>query len=347
MSEKLRIGIIGTGSVGKVISTLLANDGYDVECLDFNKDFKKEFKGNVQNSFVPIDVVGQFGTHSSFIKYANQKFTSSKHIIILLTKAYNTVKAAKIAKQFLEPKGFVITLCNTHTIDELFKIIPKNKVVGLFIEWACLGTNDNLNRVVSKGANVIGVFDKDATSYFDIVKRIFNTISPTRIEKDMLGFITSRYIMNSAITGIGAISGLRLGKVLESRKSRKLFFYLIKESYEVCQKLGIKVPMYNHQLDYNCFCGDTFKNKMYRRKILNTIKIRNGNIMSSTLKALEENTKTEIDYIMGKFVKYGRNLGLKMPYNKIVYEMIKDIEDGEHSINPENLELAFNLKYDD
>lgn len=340
MTEKLKIGVIGTGSVGRVLSVMLASNGYDVECMDFNK----EFKNVTTNTYIPMDVVGQFGVHSALIKYVNGKFTTKKNIIIIVTKAFNATKAGRIAKTALTPNGFVITLCNTHYIDELFKVINKNKVVGLFIEWSCLRT-EKINRVINKGANVIGIFHKDATIYFDIAKKVLNTISPTRIEKDMLGFITSRYIINSTITGLGAISGLRLGKILEDHDGKRLFCKMICENYLVSKKLGIQVPKYNHQLDYELFCSNTMSCKLYRKRIIKTIKIRNANVVSSTLKLLEDNEKTEIDFILGKFVKYGESLNIDMKYNKTVYKMIKDIEKKKFQIDDDNLKIAHKLEY--
>jgi len=342
MKEKIKIGIIGSGSVGRVLSVMLSISGYDVECIDFHKDFKNI----TSNTFVPMDVVGQFGVQSALIKYVNGKFSTKKDVIILVTKAFNATKAGRIAKASLNPNGFVITLCNTHYIDELFKVIDKSKVVGLFIEWACSRT-EKVNRVISKGGNVIGIFHKDAAKYFDTAKQILNKISPTRIEKDMLGFITSRYIINSTITGLGAISGLRLGKILEDHKGKRLFCKMICENYFVSKKLGIHIPKYNHQLDFEEFCGCNFSNKLYRKKMIKTIMIRNSNVVSSTLKLLEDNEKTEIDFILGKFVKYGEQLGIDMKYNKIVYKMIKDIEKNKFQIDDDNLEIAYDLKYDD
>lgn len=340
MNEKLKIGIIGTGSVGRVLSVLLNCSGYDVECMDFHK----EFKNVSSNTYVPMDVVGQFGTQSAMVKYVDGSFSSKRDLIILVTKAFNAKKAGRIAKTSLNPNGFVITLCNTHYIDELFKVIDKSKVVGLFIEWACLRT-EKVNRVIAKGGNVIGIFHKDATQYFDIAKKVLNNISPTRIEKDMLGFITSRYIINSTITGLGAISGLRLGKILEDHKGKRLFCKMICENYFVSKKLGIDVPKYNHQLDYEIFCGCNLSNKMYRKKIIKTLMVRNANVVSSTLKLLEDNEKTEIDFILGKFVKYGEQLGIDMKYNKVVYQMIKDIEKKQFQIDDDNLEIAYDFKY--
>ena len=341
MAENLKIGVIGTGSVGRVISVMLASSGYNVECMDFNK----EFKNITSNSYIPMDVIGQFGVHSALIKYVNGKFTTKMDIIIIVPKAFNATKAGRIAKASLTPNGFVITLCNTHYIDELFKVVNKNKVVGLFIEWSCLRT-EKINRVINKGANVIGVFHKDATAYFNIAKKVLNNISPTRIEKDMLGFITSRYILNSTITALGAISGLRLGKILEHNDGKRLFCKMIRENFLVSKKLGIKVPKYNHQLDYELFCANTMRSKFYRKRMIKTIKIRNANVVSSTLKLLEENQKTEIDFILGKFVKYGESLNIDMKYNKTVYDMIKDIEKKKFQIDYDNLRIAHRLEYD-
>ena len=61
----------------------------------------------------------------------------------------------------------------------------------------------------------------------------------------------------------------------------------------------------------------------------------NPNVRSSILYDLEQGRQTEIEYVMGSFIKYGDRLKFKIPYTRAIYRMIKEIESGMRRITPE------------
>jgi hypothetical protein len=52
---------------------------------------------------------------------------------------------------------------------------------------------------------------------------------------------------------------------------------------------------------------------------------------------LERGNKTEIDYINGAIVREGERIGFDTPINRLVVEMVKEIEQRRRSMSPENL----------
>jgi len=51
-----------------------------------------------------------------------------------------------------------------------------------------------------------------------------------------------------------------------------------------------------------------------------------GGHKPSMLMDIEAKRRTEIDYINGKFVEYGKKAGVSTPYNSIMRSLIKGIE---------------------
>ena len=57
------------------------------------------------------------------------------------------------------------------------------------------------------------------------------------------------------------------------------------------------------------------------------------------LQDLEKGRKCEVDAINGVVSKYGRQFGVKTPYNDKVCEIIHGIEDGKYTSRYENVKL--------
>jgi 2-dehydropantoate 2-reductase len=51
-----------------------------------------------------------------------------------------------------------------------------------------------------------------------------------------------------------------------------------------------------------------------------------GNHKPSTLVDIENKRRTEIDYINGKIVDYGRQVGMETPYNTTLMALVKALE---------------------
>jgi len=51
-----------------------------------------------------------------------------------------------------------------------------------------------------------------------------------------------------------------------------------------------------------------------------------GNHKPSMLMDIENNRRTEIDYINGKFVEYGHQAGIETPYNITLKSLVKGLE---------------------
>ena len=166
-----------------------------------------------------------------------------------------------------------------------------------------------------------------------LVEKILSGIARVQTTNDIFGFAMSRNILNGAISALGAISGLRLKEILNSRRGRKLFCSLIKEAVIVCKRYRIKVLPYNDHLDYDKFISSGIDGMIYRHKILKVLKEQNGNIKSSALDDIEHKRKTELRYMLDTLLSYGSKTKTDIRYLKAIDQMLKEIEDGVRKVN--------------
>jgi 2-dehydropantoate 2-reductase len=80
--------------------------------------------------------------------------------------------------------------------------------------------------------------------------------------------------------------------------------------------------------------------QMKRDLLIRVIGFKYRRIKSSSLQSIERGHKTEIDYLNGYICARGRQHGVPTPINDSVVKMVKEIEEGERGMTPENLKDA-------
>ena len=140
------------------------------------------------------------------------------------------------------------------------------------------------------------------------------------------------------MTGLGGVSGLRVGELLNNRHARRLFYGMATEGSLLAEKLGIRLLKLPGGINPERFCHS---GKGYplpvRWTLLKLAGIKFKDLKSGIQVDLERGNKTEIDYINGSIVREGERIGFDTPINRLVMEMVKEIEEGRRSMRPENL----------
>lgn len=331
--SQIKIGIVGAGSVGNFFSVMLASHGFDVELVRRQKGIM------IDNSCI-IDIKGDFGNKSYLIPIVNtyEDFTSKKDFIIVCTKTFDAIDLLKPLQKHLTKNGAIVTIQNIFFIDKLLTIIAPEKSICMHIDFNC-ETIDQVVRVLDYGGVTLGVYNKGAFEKMKVFENILNQFLDVDIVTDVFGFVMGRNIINGAISLLGAISGLRLGNLLNDRNGRYLFVKLIEESVRVCNKYRIKIQPYNCQLDYYKFLERSFSGMLYRFKIIKALKKNNKNIKSSALDDLEMNRQTELDFLIESLISSGERFKIDIRYLKTLNEIFKEIKQGK-------LRISDNVFYD-
>ena len=329
----IKIGVIGAGNLGKVLATLLASSGYDVEIA-----VKRKAGVKINDSFL-YEIRGDFGDKSCLIPTVQNidKFTTKKDIIICAVRNYDLASTAKKALKHLENNGTIISIHNMFAVSDIMRIIPDEKSVCMFCNFACTEVNKHIYVSNSCGMT-LGVYNRGAKGRLDIVAKIFSKYCSIQFAPDVFGLGISRTIINNAISAMGAITGDRLGKILENKRGRKIFCKLIEETVAVCRRYRIKICPYNDILDYCRFTENSISGKIYKFRILRLLRKQNGFIRSSALLDFERGKKPELLYLLENFLKYAVKSRVDIKYIRQVYNMLLDIYNGNIRIDENNLE---------
>jgi 2-dehydropantoate 2-reductase len=162
------------------------------------------------------------------------------------------------------------------------------------------------------GDTTIGPFEPRPAP-MDEVQRLAEACTrsgmPTSAVPDARGPQWRKVIFNAATNPIGALTGLTHGQVCEDPALRRLVSALVDEGRAVADAQGIELDADPEELiDYAARPDVAYDHK------------------ASMLQDVEGRRQTEIDYLNGGIVRFGREHGVPTPLNEAVTAMVKGLE---------------------
>jgi len=132
---------------------------------------------------------------------------------------------------------------------------------------------------------------------------------PTASSPDARGAQWRKVIFNASTNPIGALTGLTHGRVCELPPLRRLVTALVDEGKAVAAAQGIELDADPEALiDHAARPEVAYDHK------------------ASMLQDVEARRQTEIDYLNGGIVRFGREHGIETPLNEAVVALIKGVE---------------------
>ncbi len=335
--EDIRIGVIGSGSVGSIVATRLTDNGYNVEYL---YDRRSEIMVGDKQQMTVIDGENSCSSLVSCVSSVDG-FSGKKDIIFLLGRSTDMTKHMDYVMDSLSDNGFVVMLNNTLCRRCVTARLAVNRIVGMMIGWSCIRNSDAESEIISSGDTYVGVYAPDAVPLANLVVNMFNEFMPTKYIDNFNDVVLGRVVLNSAIACLGALSGLRLKDFLHDKYGKRLFIELVKEGYHAYTGIGIVPVDYDGKLDYQLFCGDTLKSKRYRKAVIGMLVKFNGETRSSILLDLQNNKKAETEYFIGKIVETATKNHINCKFSQNVYKKINQIEASDDTIREELLKIVY------
>jgi 2-dehydropantoate 2-reductase len=163
-----------------------------------------------------------------------------------------------------------------------------------------------------KGDTTIGPFEPSPAG-MDEVERLADACTrgglPTQAVADARGPQWRKVIFNAATNPVGALTGLTHGQVCEDAALRRLVTGLVDEGKAVAAAQGIELDADPEELIDHAAKPEV----AYWHK-------------ASMLQDAEARRTTEIDYLNGGIVRFGREHGVPTPLNEAVTALIKGME---------------------
>lgn len=332
MKSDLKIAIVGAGAIGGITAALMSQAGYNVELVTKHQNI-----ADIANS-KGIKISGTV-SHEVITKSVPKisQLNGVKDICIIATKAYDLQDAARQLLPHADKDTLFVSMQNGICTDALAEVVGAERTVGCVVGFGATMNGPADLVKTSEGDFIIGMLDGKSSERLGRLKQALSYTAPTVISDNIYEQLYSKLIINSCITSLGAICGLKLGQMLQIKKVRNIFIEIIREAMKVADALQIKVPKYGGKVDYYSMASTKMGLSNFKRHLI--IKIvgnKYKNLKSSSLQSLERGGKTEIDFFNGYISNKAKALNISTPVNDRIVELIKEIEAKNRSISIDN-----------
>ncbi len=301
----MRVCVVGCGAVGSLFAAGLAQLE-DVEVWAYDLD--EAHVRAINEGGLRISGAGELEARLTATTDASELPPCDFGIVA--TKSMHTGAAmAAVAGVFSE--GSVCSVQNG---------VGNEEAIAEHVERVIRGTTFPAGRILEpghvqwdvKGDTTIGPFEPSPAA-MDEVERLAEACTrgglPTQAVADARGPQWRKVIFNAATNPVGALTGLTHGQVCEDEALRRLVSRLVDEGKAVAAAQGIELDADPEELIDHAAKPEV----AYWHK-------------ASMLQDAEARRTTEIDYLNGGIVRFGREHGVPTPLNEAVTALIKGME---------------------
>eukprot|EP01101_Sappina_pedata_P010036 TRINITY_DN6222_c0_g1_i1.p1 TRINITY_DN6222_c0_g1~~TRINITY_DN6222_c0_g1_i1.p1 ORF type:complete len:1151 (+),score=340.18 TRINITY_DN6222_c0_g1_i1:26-3454(+) len=249
-------------------------------------------------------------------------------VAIVLVKGPATEAAAEKIRQILPKKGgLVITLQNgIGGLDILRTQLGQDRCVGGFTSHACTVLSPGSIRHTGVGNTTLILPESHPLGSAPTARDLADILSQSGISTDVIQInspsseahainaIWTKLITNAVINPLTAIFNVKNGEIAANSDFRPLISHMLEEIIAVARSSNI-------QLD------KTVTSPI--EKVLETARATGENT-SSMLSDLLRGSPTEISFINGYLVDRARKVGLHLPVNSALVDIIKSLEQDTH-----------------
>ncbi len=225
---------------------------------------------------------------------------------LLLVKSYQTERAASWAAQVLRPEGLAVTFQNG--LDNGPKLMAAvgagRAAVGVNYTGATL-VGPGETRYTAQLTNFVGTSPTVAARVDALCELLTSVGLNARACGAIDGELWGKGVVNAAINPLTALWRVPNGDLLATAERRGLLAGLVAEAAAVARARGVTLPLADPLAHTEHICRVSAANH------------------SSMLQDIARGRPTEIDSINGVIVNEGRRLGVPVPLNEAVWQLVR------------------------
>jgi 2-dehydropantoate 2-reductase len=299
----MRIAAMAAGAVGGYFGGRLAAAGHDVAFIARRAHLDALRKDGLKIESVQGDLHLKNVTATD-----DPKEVGPVDIVLFAVKLWDTEKAAELTRPMVGPDTRVITLQNgVDSYERVSPILGADKTIPGTAYIATVLGGPGVVRHTSKFAimrcgRIDGKPDAELDKFVAAARAANIDIQP---QDDMNRERWQKFIFLSSMAGANCVTRLPIGKVLADPDTRAFYRKLMEECFAVGRKSGAKVP--DDYVEDRMSFSDNAPPGM----------------KASMLHDLEAGNRLELDWLTGKVVSLGRELGVPTPASEAVYAAVK------------------------
>ncbi len=309
MVDDHKFGVVGVGPVGGIMASHLANAGHEVVLVDILEDHLDEIKrsGLTLTGFRELNV--RFPQEN--ICYSIDELQNKDvNTIFVSVKASLLERVIPEIAKVVKPDTTFISLQNGMDTEEVIAgVFGKENVLRIVVNYAGnLMDNGKIGMSFFNAPNYIGMIDPMAEEKAkDLAEVITKAGLETAFTPEIKKYEWEKVILNAALSPVCALTRRTMKQMMEFGETRELVEALLREGIGVAKAVGI-----HYDSGFLEHCMDYLDNA--------------GHHKTSMHVDVERGSQTEIGFLNGKIVEYGKIHGIPTPYNSTIVSLIRGVE---------------------
>ena len=300
----MKIVIMGAGAMGSLFGGLLALSEVEVWLVDI----RKEQMDAIRSLGLTLEEKGK--RQIIRVNATSDVVSIGKaDLVIFFVKTYHTEKAVADALILQKEDTVFLTLQNGLGNEEVIckKIDRKKVMLGVTGHGATLLKPGHI-RHAGWGKTFIGELDHQMSDRAIRIAQMFCRAGiETEVSSNIHDNVWGKLLVNVGINALTALTGFKNGQLLDYPETARLMEKLVSEAAEVARRKGIHIE--ENPID----------------KVRKAAEATREN-RSSMGQDFDHRQRTEIDAINGAVVREAQPLGIPVPFNQAVTDLVKAIE---------------------
>ena len=298
----MKIAVLGAGAMGCLYGGMLAEAGHQVVFVDIRR---KQVEA-LNRIGLEIETANRTRRITNIRAVSDPAEAGRVELVLVFVKAVHTELAMQNARGLIGENTVILTLQNgLGNIEKLNAVAGQARVVAGTSGHGSTSLQAGRIRHAGIGNTVIGEQNGAHSERIKTLAALFNHAGiTTEISENITGLIWTKLIVNVGINALTALSGLRNGQLLDYPESQALMQSAIEEACNVAQAKGFRFEV-----------EDLAE---YTRNIA----LKTAQNRSSMLQDVLAKRRTEISVINGAVAEQGESLGIAVPVNRILTDLL-------------------------
>jgi 2-dehydropantoate 2-reductase len=315
--------VVGAGAIGGVTAAKMTDRVRRVAVLDANEEHAERMRGDGlliddlgEERLVPLDAYAEPAGLDGPFDFA---------LVTLKAPHLESALAPLLERGLAET---FVSLGNGLVQERIAGIVGGERLIWGTVEWGSTNLGPGRLARTTRGPFIIGEPDGSVRDRTRLLADALGTVDEARVTENIRGQVWSKLLVNSAFSGLGAVSGLLYREVVADPDGHEVVLALWREGYDVGMAQNLQLEEVLGVPAESLVVRDP-EDRERAEEALAVAMQQAGATKASMLQDLERGVKTEVDVINGAVVEKGREYGVETPLNARVVDLMHAMERGE------------------
>jgi 2-dehydropantoate 2-reductase len=249
-------------------------------------------------------------------------------LILLATKAREALKIAPFLSNLLAPGGTLLPIQNGSVSEILADRLGNDVVLGGLSNLGATMIEPGVYEQRNAGHILIGELAGGISDRAGKIAQALTGAIKMRVTANLRGAVWAKLILNCSVTTIGAVAGQAMRQYMTSSAGKEVFERTYHEALSVALKNRTPPQRMIVEPIPPGWNGASAPDTDYDGWVDQIIGVY-GDLKPSMLQDFERGRLTEIDFINGYIAQVGKQIGIPVPMNAAITDLVHQIERGE------------------